>query len=139
MANLEGKAAFEGVECSFPFKRCIRQGSVEVPRLWLKMATQILWNVEENWRKRKMGGPHWDSSRRIPSNVQLYEGGQLLDTVTVKRALETDGERIGERGRWVGYGAKTYEQEVDKHEEELENLVVDTATGQYELSFAENS
>ena len=47
MSGLEGKAMFECVESSFVFNRCLRQGSVEAPRLWQKMATQILANVEE--------------------------------------------------------------------------------------------
>ena len=32
-AGLEGQTTFENVECTFPFARCIRQGSVEAPRL----------------------------------------------------------------------------------------------------------
>ena len=60
MAHVEGKADFEGVECSFPFTRCIRQGSVEVLRLWLKMATQILWNVEYGGR-----GRWWSTLRQL--------------------------------------------------------------------------
>ena len=38
MTNLEGKASFENVECSFPFTRCTGQESVEALLLWLKMA-----------------------------------------------------------------------------------------------------
>ena len=49
---LSGKATFECVESSFSFNRCLRQGSVEAPRLWQKMATQILANVEEEWMKK---------------------------------------------------------------------------------------
>ena len=47
MAGLEGEANFESVESKFPFTKCIRQGSVDGPRLWLKMARQMLWNVEK--------------------------------------------------------------------------------------------
>ena len=49
MSGLSGKAIFECVESSFAFNRCLRQGSVEAPRLWQKMATQIWANVEEEW------------------------------------------------------------------------------------------
>ena len=52
---LEGQATFENAERTFLFTRCIRQGSVEAPRLWLKMATQISSSVAEDWKKRKMG------------------------------------------------------------------------------------
>ena len=47
MSRLTGNATFECVESSFVFNRCLRQGSVEAPRLWQKMATQIWASVEE--------------------------------------------------------------------------------------------
>ena len=53
MSRLSGKATFECVESSFAFNRCLRQGSVEAPRLWQKMTTQMLANVEEEWMKQK--------------------------------------------------------------------------------------
>ena len=43
---------FECVESSFSFNRGLRQGSVEAPKLWQMMATQLLATVE---KKRKMG------------------------------------------------------------------------------------
>ena len=49
MSGLVGQAMFECVESKISFNRCLRQGSVEAPRLWQKMATQLLANVEENW------------------------------------------------------------------------------------------
>ena len=45
---------FECVESSFSFNRGLRQGSVEAPKLWQMMATQLLATVEEV-EKRKMG------------------------------------------------------------------------------------
>ena len=42
MSGPEGKAMFECVESCFSFDRSLRQGSAEAPRLWQKMATQIL-------------------------------------------------------------------------------------------------
>ena len=54
MLGLEGKAMFECVESSFAFTRCLRQGSVEAPRLWQKIATQILANVQQEWLKKRM-------------------------------------------------------------------------------------
>ena len=41
--------------CDFSFNRCLRQGSVEAPRLWQKMATQLLANVEKNWTGKRIG------------------------------------------------------------------------------------
>ena len=58
MTNLEGKATFESVECCFPFTECIRQGSVEAPRLWLKMALKILWNGGRRLEEEEDGAPH---------------------------------------------------------------------------------
>ena len=49
MAGHEGEAAFENVESKFLATKCIRQGSVEAPSLWLEMAVQVLWNVEKGW------------------------------------------------------------------------------------------
>ena len=46
MDGLEGEANFENVESTFPFTKCSRQGSVEASRPWLKIAKQMLWNVE---------------------------------------------------------------------------------------------
>ena len=53
--GLSGKAMRECVESSFAFNRCLRQGSVEAPRFWQKMATQILANVDEEWMKQRKG------------------------------------------------------------------------------------
>ena len=57
MAGHEGEAAFENVESKFLVPKCIRQGSVEAPRLWLEMALQMLWNVDKGW-KAKHGCSH---------------------------------------------------------------------------------
>ena len=46
MSGLEGKAMFECVESSSTFNRCLRQGSVDAPRLWQMMAAQLLASVE---------------------------------------------------------------------------------------------
>ena len=55
MSGLPGKAVFECVESSFAFNQCLRQGSVEAPRLWQKMTTEMLANVEEEWMKQRKG------------------------------------------------------------------------------------
>ena len=54
MAGLEGEAMFECVESKFSFARCLRQGSVEAPRLWQKMATQLLAKKEEEWVNKEL-------------------------------------------------------------------------------------
>ena len=55
MSGLSGVASFESVESRFSFNRCLQQGGVEAPRLWQKMGTQILANVEEEWIKQRKG------------------------------------------------------------------------------------
>ena len=75
---------FECVETKFSINRCLHQGSVEVPRLWQKMAMQLLANVEESWVRKRMG-------------VLLdFEGQrtrrQLLDHVPCRKSPGTDAE-----------------------------------------------
>ena len=55
MSGLSGTASCESVESRFRFNKCPRQGSVEAPRLWKKMASQTLANVEEEWMMKKKG------------------------------------------------------------------------------------
>ena len=54
-AGLQGQAMSESVESNFSFARCIRQQSVEAPRLWQKMA------VCSSWQKWKRNG--WGKER----------------------------------------------------------------------------
>ena len=53
MSGLSGTASCESVESRSSFNRCLRQGSVEAPRLWQKMASQTLSNVEEEWMMKR--------------------------------------------------------------------------------------
>ena len=46
---------FEVRESNFASNRRLRQGSVETPRLWQTMATQLLVNVEDEWARKRMG------------------------------------------------------------------------------------
>ena len=55
MSGLSGKATFECVESNFSFNRVLRQGSVEAPRLWKKMATQILSQSVGRMDKKRIG------------------------------------------------------------------------------------
>ena len=107
---------FECVESNFSFNRCLRQGSVEAPRLWQKMATQLLANVEENWtRKKRVGkcGGKLDKEEqgrlfrlgrtKSTSDMQLHVGQQLLDHDQFKRKFRTELDGAGsDWGRTVG-------------------------------------
>ena len=46
--EMTGHAIIENVQSKFQCTRCFRQGSVEAPTLWFKLAMQILWCVEKN-------------------------------------------------------------------------------------------
>ena len=61
MAGLEGQDMFDTVEETFPCSRCIRQETVEAPRLWFEMAMQIFWNV---WPEGRKMGLHIDGRQR---------------------------------------------------------------------------
>ena len=89
MSGLEVKAMFECVENCFSFNRCLPQGSVEAPRWWQKMATQILANVEEEWMEEKKWHSLGLREGRSTSTMQLYVGRQL----TLERNFGTDVTR----------------------------------------------
>ena len=74
MSVLSGMASFERVESRFSFNRCLRQRSMEAPRLWQKMASQILANVEEEWMNRRKRSSLEYGRRKSASTMQLYVG-----------------------------------------------------------------
>ena len=97
MAGLEGQAMFEFVESIFFFSRCLRQGSVEASRLWQKMATQLLANVEQNV------GILWEfGPAKGTSNLQFHVGRQLLDCVPLQNFFwnRCYGHLIEEAEQW---------------------------------------
>ena len=75
LAGLPGKAKFECVESSFAFNRWLPQGSVEAPRLWRKMATQVLANVDEERVKQRKGVlmDFETEGRREHQNLQFFK------------------------------------------------------------------
>ena len=141
MAGLEGQATVESVESKFSFARCIRQGSVEALRLWLKMAMQILGNVEPEWVETKMGvvvdncegqahqnGHAQNGSRKIWADVQLHVGGQMLDLVVLEQMMKDLIEEA--RGTWNRKKAilrwtSTYADEM------MDGMSISTRVGQH--------
>ena len=124
MLGLSGKAMFEWVESSFAFNRCLRQGSVEAPRSWQKMATQILANVEEEWMKQRKGflvdieeggGKHqicsfmWADNFWIMSHSKHHLEQMLKDFI--EEAAEVDLEPKPASLWWTS----TYASEKKKH------------------------
>ena len=49
--NVRGSACFENCETEFRYSRCIRQGGVEAPILWGRVAKYVIWKVEK-WKAR---------------------------------------------------------------------------------------
>ena len=62
MKDLRGIASFEGCKTEVRYSTCIRQGSVEAPILWEKLAKYVLRKVEEQKKRRGwsvwFGGEH---------------------------------------------------------------------------------
>ena len=94
MSGLEGKATFECVEGSFAFNRCLRQGSVEAPRLWQKMAMQLLANVEEDWVRKRMGVLLDFEGEKAHQICSFIVGRQLLDHVPLPNKFGTDATEV---------------------------------------------
>ena len=59
MQDVKGSACFEHCETEFRYSKCIRQGGVEAPVLWGRVATYVLWKVEEKWKSQRMGTLVW--------------------------------------------------------------------------------
>ena len=85
----------EAVESKFSFNRCLRQGVVAAPRLWEKMATQILANVEAKLGKKKNGSLFRIGRTKNTPDTQLHVGLQLLDHVPFRKSPGTDGSDSG--------------------------------------------
>ena len=54
MQDVQGSACFEN-ETEFRFSRCIRQGGVEAPVLWGRVAKYVWWEAEKQWKARGWG------------------------------------------------------------------------------------
>ena len=90
MSGLENQAMFECVESNFFFNRCLRQGRVEAPRLWQKMAMQLLANVEDSWTRKRVGILLDLERQKVPSDVEFYAARQLPDHVPLQKSSGTD-------------------------------------------------
>ena len=140
MAGLEGLALFECAESKFSFARCIRQGSVEAPRLWQKMAMQILANVEQGWKKERMGVVLDLEGKKKSSNLQFHVCRHNCCAVShskthLERMMK---DLVQEAGRWDVepkpaslWWTSTYDSE------EKNDLSIDTETGRERILFEE--
>ena len=92
MSKLESKTMFECVESEFVFHPCLRQGSVEAPRLWQKMATQIEAYVEEGWMKKRVGILMYFEDGRAQQICSAMWGRHVLDYVALKKKESGAGQ-----------------------------------------------
>ena len=87
---------FENWETKFPYSRCIRQGSVETPVLWEKVAEYLLWNAEENGRPR-VGiwfGRQGDDEYRLSSMMRTDNSWLFSDDGEKKSMLRDNVEEL---------------------------------------------
>ena len=114
VSGLEGKAMFECVESSFDFNRCLCQVSVEAPRLWLKMATQLLANVEEEWMRKRMGTLS-DFEDEGAHQICSFIWADNFSITSHSKKYGTDATRPDLRSKQMGLGTQTSETLVDKY------------------------
>ena len=55
MQDVKGSACSETCETEFRYSRCIRQGGVEAPVLWGRVAKYVLGKAEAKWKARGWG------------------------------------------------------------------------------------
>ena len=93
--GLEGRAKFESVESTFSF------GEMHAPRERRSSQASAEYGHADPGKCRtrtgeeRDGGHHEYWRRTSASNMQFYGGRQLLDHVSLKDALGTDGEGLG--------------------------------------------
>ena len=61
MQDVRGSASFENSETEFRYSRCFRQGGVEAPMPWGRVAQYVLWKAEESGEPKAGGCPSLDS------------------------------------------------------------------------------
>ena len=92
MERLEGWATFEEIESKFNFSRRIRQGTVEVPTLWLNLAMYMLRNVEKGWKKQME--IHVDKSHGGSHLICSVLRADDFGDVAVKKAFGADMKEL---------------------------------------------
>ena len=88
MKGVEGDTAFKNAESKFNLSRCNRQGSVEAPTLRLKSARLILWSVEKEWKRMRMGGNHQICSFQWADNHWMLSHSKMHLEQMMKELIE---------------------------------------------------
>ena len=121
------------------FNRCLRKGTVEAPRLWQKMPTQVLAYVEGDWIT-KSGMFSWTSKGE---GVHQLCSFMWADKIWIMSHSEKDlgqmfRDLIEEASRWDMepkpaslWWRSTYPSE------EKNDMILGTSTGCYEFPFGD--
>ena len=108
VAGLEGRATFENVECTFPFTRCVRQGSVQTPKEDSTKVCSLMW-ADNCW---------------IPSHSKEHRELMMKELVEEARRWGLEPKPASLRC------TRTYACE------ELENMAIMTEAGEHKSPFA---
>ena len=128
MAGLEGQATFENVEDTFPFTRCIRQGALQPLGSGKKMTMQILWNVEPEWKRKKMGlhiYTYQGGERQICSFLVC---GQVFHIISLEDDEGLDKWNLEPKPASLKW-TSTFADEM------MDNITISTRTGQHRILF----
>ena len=113
MQDVRGSTSVENCETEFRYSRCIRQGGVEAPVLWRRIAKYVLWKAEEKWRAQGWGlsfGGQLDNEYALrgmmwADNYWLFSDNRekLICTVNdiIEELLDLDMERNPESLWWT--------------------------------------
>ena len=95
---------FEKSETEFRDSRCIRQGGVEAPVLWGRVAKCVLWKAEENWKTKGWGSPFGGQH----GSEYVLRGMSWADNYWLfcdQREIDMHGDRHHRRVVGSGHGA----------------------------------
>ena len=100
MRDVRESASFENSETEVRYSRCIRQGGVEAPVLWGRVAKDVLWKAEKKWKIKgwelPFGGQH--------DNDFVLRGMMWADNYWLlcdNREIDMHGERHQSRNYWT--------------------------------------
>ena len=139
MTRIEGQAMFESVESKVSFARCIRQGSVEAPRLWQKMVMQLVAKVEEEWTVKILGVIlRSGRAQKLTQICMFHVGRQLAGSCLIAKAhLEQMLKDLVSAGTKMGFGAEARMLVVDErlYSRGEKDLLIEIEIGRHGMPF----
>ena len=115
-ADLEGKATFENVECTFPVHRVHPTGECGGPSALAQGGDADIVECGRGLDGVEDGRLHIEIGQGGFHQIcSFHVGRQLLDSVSIERKLGADDERIGGRSKKMGFGPQAYKPVVDEY------------------------